>query len=505
MSQANTMFRTELLEMADSVAREKGIDREEVLEAMESAIQKASRTRYGMERDIRAHIDRKTGEVSLALYHEVVASEDDVEDEMTQLSLEEAQKVKSEIAVGEFIIDPLPPIEFGRVAAQTAKQVIFQRVRDAERQRQYDEYKDRLGTIVNAQVKRVEFGNVIVDLGRTEAIIMRDQQIPRENFRPGDRVKAYVMDVRREPRGSQIFLSRTHPDFMAKLFHQEVPEIYDGEIEIKGVSRDPGSRAKMAVYAADPTLDPVGACVGMRGSRVQTIVGELQGEKVDIIPWSSNPAIFIVNSLIPAEVARVSLDEERKRVDVVVPDDQLSLAIGRRGQNVRLASELTGWGLDIVSDSVATERRNARVKDLSDAFVQALDVDDVIAHLLVNEGFESIQDVAEASIGELASIQGFDQDVAEELQSRAKVYVEDAYAREMSDFKELGGQEDLATLEGIKSAELVKLAKNGIKTLDDLGDLAGDELVEFVPSLSLEKANNLIMKAREHWFSSEKE
>ncbi len=504
MSQASTMFRTELLEMADSVAREKGIDREEVLDAMEMAIQKASRTRYGLERDIRARIDRKTGEVSLGLYHEVVALEEDVEDDLIQLSLEEARKVQPEINVGDFIIDPLPPIEFGRVAAQTAKQVIFQRVRDAERQRQYDEYKDRVGEMVSGQVKRVEFGNVIVDLGRTESIIMRDQQIPRENYRPGDRVKAYIMDVRREPRGSQIFLSRTHPNFMAKLFHQEVPEIYDNDIEIKGVARDPGSRAKMAVYAADPTLDPVGACVGMRGSRVQAIVSELQGEKVDIIPWSSNPAIFIVNSLVPAEVARVMVDEEKRRVDVVVPDDQLSLAIGRRGQNVRLASELTGWSLDIISDSVATERRNAHVSNLSKAFVEALDVDDMIAHLLVNEGFENVKDVADSALGELASIQGFDEDVAQELQARARVYVDEISAKALSDFKELGGQDDLKTLPDLDAESFLKLVKKDIKTLDDFADLAGDELVEILPSLSLEKANALIMKAREHWFNEEK-
>lgn len=505
MSQVSTMFRTELLEMADSVAREKGIDREEVLEAMESAIQKASYTRYGMERDIRAHIDRQTGEVSLALYHEVVASNEDVENDLTQLSLEEARKVKSDIEVGAFIVDPLPPIEFGRVATQAAKQVIFQRVRDAERQRQYDDYKDRVGEMVSGQVKRVEFGNVIVDLGRTESIIMRDQQIPRENFRPGDRVKAYVMDVRREPRGSQIFLSRTHPNFMAQLFYQEVPEIYDGDIEIKGVARDPGSRAKMAVFAADPTLDPVGACVGMRGSRVQAIVGELQGEKVDIIPWSSNPAIFVVNSLIPAEVSRVMLDEDKQRVEVVVPDDQLSLAIGRRGQNVRLASELTGWGLDIISDSVATERRNVHVRDLSKTFVEALDVDDMIAHLLVNEGFESVSDVANSTASEIAAIQGFDKDVAEELQARAKMYVDEANTQAISTFKELGGQDDLRTFEGLTPDHLVALAEKGLKTLDDFADLSGDELVDILPSLSLAKANDLIMKAREHWFCEEKE
>ncbi len=501
MSASNTMIRTELLEMADTVAREKGIDREEVLEAMELAIQKASRTRYGLERDIRANIDRKTGEVHLALYHEVV---DDVENDMTQLTLDEAQKVRADITVGEFIIDPLPPIEFGRVAAQTAKQVIFQKVRDAERQRQYDEYKSRIGDIVSGQVKRVEFGNVIVDLGRNEAIIMRDQQIPREVFRPGDRVKAYVMDVRREPRGSQIFLSRSHPHFMAKLFQQEVPEIYDGDIEVKAVARDPGSRAKMAVFAADPTLDPIGACVGMRGSRVQVIVNELQGEKVDIIPWSANPAVFVVNSLVPAEVAKVFLDEDTQRVEVIVPDDQLSLAIGRRGQNVRLASDLTGWHIDIMSESVATERRNAQTKAQVGHFTQALDVDDVIAHLLVAEGFENAEEVANASMSELMSIEGFEEEIAQELQNRAKVFVEKENVRLIARMKELKVDKTLSSFDALTPKLVVQMAEQGLKTLDDLADLAVDELCEICPQLSQGAASSLILKAREHWFAEEK-
>lgn len=500
MSQNNTMMRTELLEMADSVAREKGIDREEVIEVMELAIQKASRTRYGMERDIRASIDRKTGEVHLALYHEVV-EDDALENEMTQLTLVEARKVRPDITVGEFIVDPLPPVEFGRVAAQTAKQVIFQKVRDAERQRQFEEYQSRIGDIVSGQVKRVEFGNVIVDLGRTEAIIMRDQQIPRETFRAGDRVKAYVMDVRREPRGSQIFLSRSHPHFMAKLFQQEVPEIYDGDIEVKAVARDPGSRAKMAVYAGDPTLDPIGACVGMRGSRVQVIVNELQGEKVDIIPWSSNPAIFVVNALVPAEVAKVFLDEDTQRVEVIVPDDQLSLAIGRRGQNVRLASDLTGWHIDILSESVATERRNTQMKVQVAHFTQALDVDDVIAHLLVTEGFESAQDIVEASIAELMAIEGFEEEIAKELQTRASVFVEQETLQLQKKIKELGVKDDLSSFDLMTPKLLVHLGENGIKTLDDLADLSVDELRDMCPTLSQTAANSMILKAREHWFS----
>src|SRR5271163_4749426 len=379
--------RPELLLVADAVAREKNIERDDVLEAMEQAIQKAGRAKYGHEKDIRATIDRKTGDVRLSRWTEVVET---VENEETQIPLFIAKRIDPALELGKFIVDPLPPIDFGRIAAQTAKQVIVQRVREYERKRQYDEFKDRVGEIINGVVKRTEYGNLMVELGKSEALLRRDELIPRESFRNGDRVRGYIYDVREEPRGPQIFLSRTHPQFMAKLFAQEVPEIYDGIIEIKAVARDPGSRAKIAVISRDSGIDPVGACVGMRGSRVQAVVGELQGEKIDIIPWSPNLATFVVNALAPAEVAKVVMDEENGRMDVVVPDEQLSLAIGRRGQNVRLASQLTGWDIDILTEAEESERRQQEVASRTALFIDALDIDDVIAHLLVTEGFTSL-------------------------------------------------------------------------------------------------------------------
>src|ERR1700722_3014368 len=407
----------ELLHVADAVSREKGIERDEVLVAMEQAIQKAGRAKYGHEHDIRAEIDRKTGEVRLQRYLQVA---DPVENEFTQIALKAARKSKSDITVGDFIVDDLPPIDLGRIAAQTAKQVIVQKVREAERHRQFQEYKDRVGEVISGMVKRVEYGNITIDLGRTEAMLRRDESLPREHFKNGDRVRAYIYDVREEQRGPQIFLSRTHPLFMAKLFTQEVPEIYDGVIEIKSVARDPGSRAKIAVVSNDSSIDPVGACVGMRGSRVQAVVGELQGEKIDIIPWSADPATFVVNALAPAEVAKVVLDEENNRMDVVVPDEQLSLAIGRRGQNVRLASMLTGWDIDILTEKEESERRQQEVQLRTTLFVEALAVDDVIAHLLVSEGFTRVEQIAETPLDEIAEIKGFDAEVSGELQERAR-------------------------------------------------------------------------------------
>src|SRR5579871_5239781 len=421
MESTVTYARPELLQVADSVARDKGIDRDEVIEAMEQAIQKAGRSKYGQEYDIRAEIDRRNGEIRLLRFREVTET---IENEATQIALAEAKRLNPEAEIGDFITDPLPPIDFGRIAAQTAKQVIVQKVRDAERQRQFNEFKDRTGEIVNGLVKRVEFGNVVVDLGRAEAIARRDELLPRESFRQGERVRAYIYDVRQEPRGPQIFLSRTHPTFMAKLFAQEVPEIYDGIIEIKSVARDPGSRAKIAVVSRDSGIDPVGACVGMRGSRVQAVVAELQGEKIDIIQWSQDPATFIVNGLAPAEVAKVVLDEEQHRIEVVVPDDQLSLAIGRRGQNVRLASMLTGWDIDIMTEAEESDRRNEEFRIRSKMFIEALDVDDVIAHLLVTEGFTTVEEIAFVPISELGGIEGFDEDVASELQQRARTFLE---------------------------------------------------------------------------------
>ncbi|MBN8930136.1 MAG: transcription termination/antitermination protein NusA [Rhodospirillales bacterium 69-11] len=494
--------RPELLLVADAVAREKNIDREEVLEAMEQAIQKAGRAKYGHEKDIRATIDRKTGDVRLSRWTEAVET---VENEETQIPVHIARKFKPEIQVGEHLIDPLPPIDFGRIAAQTAKQVIVQRVREYERKRQFDEFKDRVGEIVNGVVKRTEYGNLMVELGRAEALLRRDELIPRESFRNGDRVRAYIYDVREEPRGPQIFLSRTHPGFLAKLFAQEVPEIYDGIIEIKAVSRDPGSRAKMAVISRDSSIDPVGACVGMRGSRVQAVVQELQGEKIDIIPWSPQAATFVVNALAPAEVTKVVLDEEAGRVEVVVPDEQLSLAIGRRGQNVRLASQLTRWDIDILTEAEESERRQEEFRRRSGLFVEALDVDDVIAGLLVTEGFSSVEELAFTPEEEVAAIEGFDDNVAAELIRRAEAFL----ARRDEELNEkrvaLGVTDEVAALDVLTPAMLVALGEKGVKTLDDLGDLASDELTEIVGADNMDEdtANAVIMAARAHWFEGE--
>ena len=497
--------RPELLAAADQAARDKGIERDEVLEAMEQAIQKAGRSKYGHEHDIRAVIDRTSGAITLARYLEVVEGADEVENEITQLTLDQAKQRKADAVVGEFLVDPLPPIDFGRIAAQTAKQVIVQKVREAERKRQFEEYKDRIGEVVNGLVKRIEYGNVIVDLGRAEALLRRDESIPREHFSNGDRVRAYIMDVREEARGPQIFLSRTHPQFMASLFKQEVPEIYDGIIEIKSVARDPGSRAKIAVVSHDASIDPVGPCIGMRGSRVQAVVGELQGEKIDIIQWSPDQAAFIVNALAPAEVSKVVMDEDANRIEVVVPDDQLSLAIGRRGQNVRLASQLSGWDIDIFTEAEESERRNEEFRARSALFVEALDVDDVIAHLLVTEGFSKVEEVAYVQIEDLTDIEGFDEDVAAELQARAQSYLETRDAELEAKRRELGVEDDLADIEGVTNELMVLLGENGVKTRDDLADLAGDELQEIAPqgSMTLDAANEIIMAARAHWFADE--
>ncbi len=502
MERIAALPRPELLQVADAVARDKNIDRDEVLEAMEQAIQKAGRSKYGHEHDIRAHVDRKTGEIMLARYIEVV---EEVENEATQMPLAKALKKKPDAQLGEFLVDPLPPIDFGRIAAQTAKQVIVQKVRDAERQKQFQEYKDRTGEISNGLVKRVEFGNVVVDLGRAEALLRRDELIPRETFRTGDRVRAFIYDVRSEQRGPQIFLSRTHAQFMAKLFAQEVPEIYDGIIEIKSVARDPGSRAKIAVLSHDSSIDPVGACVGMRGSRVQAVVAELQGEKIDIIPWSSEPATFVVNALAPAEVSKVVLDDENHAMEVVVPDDQLSLAIGRRGQNVRLASQLTGWSIDILTDAEESERRTEEFRSRSKMFIDALDIDDVIAHLLVTEGFSSVEEVAFVPLDDLTGIEGFDETIAEELQNRARAFLADQDERYDQMRKDMGVSDEMAAVDGLSPAQVVKLGHKGIKTLDDLGDLASDELIDLVgkDQMDAEQANAVIMAARAHWFEGE--
>ncbi|TDR87082.1 transcription termination factor NusA [Enterovirga rhinocerotis] len=469
--------RLELLQIADAVAREKVIDRGIVIGAMEEAIAKAARSRYGAETDVHAEIHPKTGELRLSRHLLVV---DQVENDAVEISLVDARRRNPAAEVGDAIAETLPPFDFGRIAAQSAKQVIVQKVRDAERDRQYDEYKDRISEVINGLVKRVEYGNVIVDLaGRGEAIVRRDELIPRETFRPGDRIRAYLFDVRREARGPQIFLSRTHPQFMAKLFGQEVPEIYDGIVEVKAVARDPGSRAKIAVTSRDSSIDPVGACVGMRGSRVQAVVGELGGEKIDIIPWSYDRATFIVNALQPAEVVKVVLDEEAERIEVVVPDEQLSLAIGRRGQNVRLASQLTGWDIDILTEAEESERRQKEFLERTEVFMGALDVDETVGQLLAAEGFRSVEELAMVEPTELASIQGFDEDTGAEIQRRAQDYLDRIEAEHEARRTELGVADELREIDGITTAMLVSLGENDVKTVEDLAGCATDDLVGY--------------------------
>jgi N utilization substance protein A len=474
MSTAVSANRLELLQIADAVAREKLIDRELVLEAMEDSLGKAARARYGADVDVRAHIDRKSGEITMTRVKEVV---EEVENYQGQMSLEEARVLNPEVEIGDFVeIDTLPTMEFGRVAAQTAKQVIVQKVREAERERQYEEYKDRVGTIINGVVKRVEYGNVIVDLGRGEGVIRRDQLIPRETFRVGDRVRAYVRDVRAEARGPQIFLSRTAPEFMAELFKMEVPEIYDGAIEIKAVARDPGSRAKIGVISYDNSIDPVGACVGMRGSRVQAVVGELQGEKIDIIPWTSDGATFLVNALQPAEVSKVVMDEDAMRAEVVVPEEQLSLAIGRRGQNVRLASQLTGWAIDIMTEAEESARRKAEFEERTRMFMDALNIDETVAQLLVAEGFTSLEEVAYVELDELASIEGFGEETADELQARAREWLDEQASQALEKARALGAQEDLIGFQGLSPQMVLALAEEGVTTLAEFATCADWEL-----------------------------
>ena len=503
--------RLELLQIADAVAREKSIDRQIVVDAMQDAIAKAARSRYGIETDVHAEINTKTGELRLARHLQVV---DTVENPAIEITVDEAKRHNPAAQVGDVIADPLPPFDFGRIAAQSAKQVIVQKVREAERDRQYDEYKDRIGEIVNGAVKRVEYGNVFVDLGRGEAIIRRDEMIPRETFKVGDRARAYVYDVRREPRGPQIFLSRTHPQFMAKLFGQEVPEIYDGIVEVKAVARDPGSRAKIAVISRDSSIDPVGACVGMRGSRVQAVVGELQGEKIDIIPWSPDVATFVVNALQPAEVAKVVLDEEADKIEVVVPDEQLSLAIGRRGQNVRLASQLTGWDIDILTEQEESERRQKEFVQRTDLFMNALNVDETVGQLLASEGFRNVEELAYVDLSELASIEGFDEDTAGEIQSRAQEHLAAVEAELDEKRRALGVEDALREVDGVTTSMMVALGENDVKSVEDLAGCATDDLVGWTErkdgettrhagyldgfDLSRQDAEAIIMAARIH-------
>src|SRR5579864_2207488 len=502
--------RLELLQIADAVAREKSIDKSVVIHAMEEAMQRAAKSRYGTENEIRVEIDPKTGETHISRYLHVVEK---VENDKIEISMSDARRRNPAAQPGDIIAETLPPIEFSRIATQAAKQVIVQKVRDAERERQYEEYKDRIGEIVHGTVKRVEFGSVVVDFGRAEGVVRRDEMIPRESFRNGDRIRAYIYDVRREARGPQIFLSRTHPQFMARLFAQEVPEIYDGIIEIRAVARDPGSRAKIAVISKDSSIDPVGACVGMRGVRVQAVVQELQGERIDIIPWSNEAATFIVNALAPAEVTKVVLDEDTHRVEVVVPDEQLSLGIGRRGQNVRLASQLTGWQIDILTEAEESERRQKEFATRTALFMESLDVDETVAQLLASEGFATIEEVAYVPLNELGSVEGFDEETAQELQSRAVEFIEDRN-KEMDDKrKSLGVEDQVLEVEGVTSAMAVSLGEAGIKTLEDLAGCATDDLLGYYEqgkdkerthvdgalegfNLTADDANAFVMKAR---------
>jgi N utilization substance protein A len=509
--------RLEILQIAEAVAREKGIEKEIVLASMEHAMQKAARSRYGVEHDIRAEIDPKTGEMTLLRCMTVV---DDAALEAlarpfnpyTDLTLDEALKRDPEAQVGKVYSETLPPMDFGRVAAQTAKQVINQEVREAERERQFSEYKDRVGEIVNGVVKRVEYGNIVVDLGRAEGVIRRNEAIPRENLHQGDRTRAYIFDVRREAKGPQIFLSRARPEFMARLFAQEVPEVYEGVIEIKAAARDPGSRAKIAVLSHDSSIDPVGACVGMRGARVQAVVGELQGEKIDIIPWSGDPATFIVNALQPAEVTKVVLEPDENRVEVVVDEQQLSLAIGRRGQNVRLASQLTGWTIDILTEAEESERRQKEFAARTQAFMSALDLDEMMAQLLASEGFETIEEIAYVDLDELAVIEGLNEEIAQELQARAREYLEAQAAEQDAKRKELGVADEVVALSNVTLPMAVALGEKDVKTLEDVAGLVPDDLRGWFEtkggervrqpgllesfSLTPEQAEALIMEAR---------
>jgi transcription termination/antitermination protein NusA len=501
----------ELLQTAEAVAREKMIDPDLVIQAMEDSLARAAKSRYGADMDIRVKIDRKTGRAAFTRVRTVV-EEEALENHHAQMTAAQAKAFLADPQVGDEIIDEVPPVDLGRIAAQSAKQVILQKVREAERDRQFEEFKDRKGSIINGVVKREEYGNIIVDIGRGEGILRRNEKIGREAYRPNDRIRCFIKDVRREARGPQVFLSRTDPQFMAELFKMEVPEIYDGIIEIKAVARDPGSRAKIAVISYDNSIDPVGACVGMRGSRVQAVVNELQGEKIDIIPWNQDQATFLVNALQPAEVSKVVIDEEAGKIDVVVPDEQLSLAIGRRGQNVRLASQLTGLDIDIMTESDESARRQAEFAERTKLFMDTLDVDEMMAQLLVSEGFTSLEEVAYVETDELLSIDGFDEGTAGELQARARDYLEAANAKALETARGLGAEDSLIEFEGLTPQMVEALAKDGIKTLEDFAtcadwELAGgwttengqrkkDEGLLEKYDVSLEEAQNMVMTAR---------
>ncbi|MCW9043203.1 MAG: transcription termination factor NusA [Pseudopelagicola sp.] len=501
----------ELLQTAEAVAREKMIDPSLVVEAMEESLARAAKSRYGAEMDIRVNIDRKTGKATFTRVRTVV-EDVDLENYQAELTVEQAKQYLDDPKVGDQFVEEVPPVEMGRIAAQSAKQVILQKVREAERDRQFEEFKDRAGTIINGVVKREEYGNVIVDVGRGEGILRRNEKIGRESYRPNDRIRCYIKDVRRETRGPQIFLSRTAPEFMAELFKMEVPEIYDGIIEIKAVARDPGSRAKIAVISYDGSIDPVGACVGMRGSRVQAVVNELQGEKIDIIPWNEDQPTFLVNALQPAEVSKVVLDEEAGKIEVVVPDEQLSLAIGRRGQNVRLASQLTNLDIDIMTEAEESERRQKEFEERTKLFMDTLDLDEFFAQLLVSEGFSNLEEVAYVELDELLVIDGVDEDTAGELQARARDFIEEQNRKAMEAARELGVEDSLVEFEGLTPQMIEALAKDGVLTLEDFAtcadwELAGgwttvegerikDDGILEPFGISLEEAQDFVMTAR---------
>ena len=496
--------RIELIQVAETVAREKLIDKEDVILAMEDAIQKAARSKYGLERDIRATINRNNGAISIEQYTYVV---EEVEDESTQMSLKEALRRDQSLKIGDYYKKVLPPFDFGRIAAQSAKQVISQKVRDAERLRQFNQFKDRVGEIILGTVKRFDNFSVTLDIGKAEGVIRKDEMIPREQLKPGDRVRTYILNVSEEARGPQIFLSRSCNEFLSLLFTQEVPEIYDGIIEVKGVAREPGSRAKISVYSKDNTIDPVGACVGMRGSRVQAVVNELQGEKIEIIPWSEDPVTFVINSLAPAVPSKVIMDEEAGRMEVIVPDEQLSLAIGRRGQNVRLASELSKWYIDVISESEESEKRQEEISERTKIFIEALDVDDVIAHLIVAEGYSSIEDISNTSIDELNNIEGFEEELSVELKERAQNYVKLENENVEKKLKASGVDSKLYEFTHLSKSDILTLVENNIKTLDDLADLDSEELYTLLGKKVFNNENEageVIMEARKHWFEEDK-
>jgi N utilization substance protein A len=502
----------EILRIAETVAQEKMIDKEIVLAALEEAIVKAAKTSYGEENEVIAEINPENGEILLSRKLLVVT---DVKNKFLEIDLKSAKKINAAAEIDDELLDPLPPLDFGRVAAQSAKQVITSKVREAERERQYGEYKDRIGEVVNGIVKRSEFGNIILDLGKAEGVIRKDQTIPRENLRNGDRIKAYIYDVRSEVKGPQIFLSRSHPQFMARLFTQEVPEIYDGIINIKSVARDAGSRAKIAVYTEDGAIDPVGACVGMRGSRVQAVVNELQGEKIDIIKWSPDIANLAISSLSPAEVLKVVMDEDQNKIEVVVSEAHLSLAIGRRGQNVKLATELTGWEIDILTEDEDSAKRQQDFNEKTKNFVDLLDVDETLSQLLVSEGFSSVEEIVEADKDELMSIEGFDEDIVLELIERSEKSIERVEKENIEILNNLNVEESLMNFNLLNKSMLVKLAQNEIKKLDDFAGLTTDDLLGYYEdrhdknskvqgileefNLTKDEGDQLILEARKIW------